>query len=117
MNKIKLALCPGRLRDRPDGSSPSSKKGKKSNNHGSNKKKDGSGGGGCSIEEKPQILTPEILEMRRQERLAFLQAECANLEQQLTGLRASLQQSTFGILDSFFMISSFSCRACLVCSL
>lgn len=90
MKRIKYALCPGRARE--NGNSKKGKNGKGNNAASSNNPggiEDGNG--------KPKILTSELIEMRRQERLAFLQAECANLEQQLTGLRLSSPQSTFGI--------------------
>ncbi len=32
-----------------------------------------------------ELLTPEVLEARRQDRLLVLQKECENLENQLTG--------------------------------
>lgn len=99
MKRIKYALCPGRARE----NGKKGKNGKGNNNSPSSNNPNGIEDGNG----KPQILTPELIEMRRQERLAFLQAECANLEQQLTGLRLSSPQSTFGIF-LFWLFAFFT---------
>ncbi|CAL8118517.1 unnamed protein product [Orchesella dallaii] len=88
MKKIKFSsFCPGRSRSKKN-------KSNSSNNFGEDAKK--------------EILTPELLEMRRQERLAFLQAECANLEQQLTDEKSATLTSRASDSDLEYLGASES---------